>query len=360
MATQAERDAWNSILVGQRLGGYELQVCLGAGYFGLVFEAQNLATSARVAVKVLLPSSDPGAIVDFENEAVLLQKLNGCDGVITYIDGGHESIDMVAHGVTVPMPIRFHVLAVASGSVDELILDPVARSELDWAERIRIFRGAVKSAHQMHLAGVAHRDLKSSNCLMMVNGSTTRLRLGDLGRSKDLRSPPTMLIADYSRGRGDLRFAAPEFLWLQGGGGTSDFLAADYYGLGSLLVELATGQPLTSLALGDIGAVMRQAAADLQRGQSGDLTTLNLQYRRVIAEVIDIMPKSIQHDAQVLLASLCDPLPSQRLAHSPYHRDRHLEPLEWVLRRADIMIRRLEIDARQERRIARKLERAAS
>ena len=104
----------------------------------------------------------------------------------------------------------------------------------------------------------------------------------------------------------------------------------------------------------------RQAAVDLQRGQTGDLATLNLQYRRVIAEVMDLMPKSIQDDAQVLLASLCDPLPTERLARSPYHRDRHLEPLEWVLRRADIMIRRLEIDAREERRIARKLERAAS
>ncbi|WP_104087447.1 protein kinase family protein [Cryobacterium sp. N19] len=360
MATQAERDAWKSILLGQRLGDYEIQAYLGAGFFGLVFEAQNLSTNARVAVKVLLPSSGPGAIVDFENEAVLLQKLNGCDGVITYVDGGQESIDMVAHGVTVPMPIRFHVLAVASGSVDELILDPVERSKLDWTERIRIFRGAVKSVHQMHLAGVAHRDLKSSNCLLMVNGSTTKLRLGDLGRAKDLRSPPTMLMDDYIQGRGDLRFAAPEFLWLQGGDTASDFMAADYYGLGSLLVEIATGQPLTSLALGNVGAVLHQAAIDLQRGQTGDLATLNLQYRRVIAEVMDLMPRSIQRDAQVLLASLCDPLPTERLAHSPCHRDRHLEPLEWVLRRADIMIRRLEIDAREERRIARKLERAAS
>lgn len=360
MASQAEREAWVQILTGQRLGDYELQVCLGAGFFGLVFEAQNVVTGARVAVKVLIPSSDPEAILDFENEAILLQKLNGCDGVITYVDGGLESIEMVAQGVGVPMPIRFHVLAVASGSVDELILDPAARSELDWTERIRIFRGAVKGVHQMHLAGVAHRDLKSSNCLLMVVGSTTRLRLGDLGRAKDLRSPPTMLVGRYIQGRGDLRFAAPEFLWLQGGDTASDFMAADYYGLGSLLVELATGQPLTSLALGNVGAVMQQAAVDLQRGQTGDLATLNLLYRRVIAEVMDLMPKSIQHDAQVLLANLCHPLPTERLARSPYHRDRHVEPLEWVLRRADIMIRRLEIDAREERRIARKLERAAS
>jgi hypothetical protein len=169
-----------------------------------------------------------------------------------------------------------------------------------------------------------------------------------------------MPIGAYVQGRGDLRFAAPEFLWLQGGDTASDFLAADYYGLGSLLVELATGQPLTSLALGDVGAVLRQAAVDLQRGQTSDLATLNLKYRRVIADVMDLMPKAIQQDAQVLLASLCEPIPTERLARPPYQRDRHAEPLEWVLRRADIMIRRLEIDAREERRIARRLERAAS
>lgn len=360
MATQAERDGWKKILTGQKLGGYELQECLGVGFFGLVFEARNMATDARIAVKVLLPSSDTEAIADFENEAILLQKLNGCDGVITYVDGGQENIDMVANGVTVPMSVRFHVLAMASASVDELIDDPVSRSALDWTERIRIFRGAVKGIHQMHLAGVAHRDLKSSNCLLMVIGSTTRLRLGDLGRAKNLRSSPTKSIEGYVKGRGDLRFAAPEFLWLQGGNAAHDFIAADYYGLGSLLVELATGQPLTSLALGDVGAVLKQAASDHHRGQTSDLANLNLQYRRVIAEVIDLMPRSIQQDAHVLLTSLCDPVPAERLARSPYNRDRHVEPLEWILRRADIMIRRLEIDAREERRNTRKLERTAA
>jgi len=258
------------------------------------------------------------------------------------------------------MPVRFHVLTAASGSVDELILDPDDRANLDWAERIRLFRGAVKGVHQMHRAGVAHRDLKSSNCLLMVAGSTTKVRLADLGRSKDLRISPTVPVSNYVKGRGDLRFAAPEFLWLQGGSTAEDFIAADYYGLGSFLVELTTGQPLTSLALGNFGVILSQAAANLGRGQTNDLATLNLQYRRVIAEAVDLMPKAIQNDAQVVLTGLCDPVPSERLARTRYNRDRHLEPLEWILRRADIMIRRLEIDARNERRITRKLERAAS
>jgi eukaryotic-like serine/threonine-protein kinase len=359
VATEAERNAWKTILSGQRLGDYELLACIGEGFFALVFQSRNVTTGAQLAIKVLLPASSPGAIVDFENEGNLLQKLAACDGVVSYLGGGEESINVVANGVSVPLPVRFHVLAAASASLEELILNPVARSSLDWKERIGLFRGAVKSIHQMHLAGVAHRDIKSSNCLLMIVGSTTKLRLADLGRGKDMRIPASMPIEGYIAGRGDLRFAAPEFLWLQGGDEPADFMAADYYGLGSLLVELTTGQPLTSLTHGNVGDVLREAAKDHGRGQRGELATLDLQYRRVIDEVVDQMPRAIQVDAKILLVNLCAPVPAERLARSPYHRDRHLEPLEWVLRRADIMIRRLAIDAREELRNARKLERAA-
>lgn len=360
MATEAEREAWKTILTGQTLGAYRLISCIGSGHFALVFEAEHTGTNSPVAVKVLLPGSDTHAIVDFENERVLLDKLRPCESVVAYLDGGEQSIDMVSNGITVPLGVRFHVLAPASASLDEIVLDPAALANLDWRERIRFFRAAAKAVHQMHRAGVAHRDLKSSNCLLMVVGTTSKLRLADLGRAKDMKVPATMPVEAYLAGRGDLRFAPPEFLWLLGGDTAADFMAADYYGLGSLLVELTTGHPLTGLTHGDVAAVLRQAALEYQRGHRGDLSTLRLQYRKVIAEIVDQMPKSIRSDATVLLTSLCDPQPAERLSRPPFHRDRLLEPLEWVIRRSDIMIRRLEIDAREERRSSRKMERATS
>lgn len=361
MATAAELDAWKELLKGQTLKGYELLECIGTGNFGLVFESIKQTTGSRFAVKVLIPGSNAGAVLDFENEALLLRKLNPCDGVITFVDGGEESISVTANGVTVPLPVRFHVLTIASGSVNELTEDPATRSSLDWIERLQMWRGAVKSAHQMHIAGVAHRDLKSDNCLMMVTGDVTRIRLGDLGRGKDLSLPATGPADQYIAGRGDIRFAPPEFLWVQGGDRAADFLAADYYGLGSLLVELATGHPVSALVFGDVRTVLQQAAQEHARGRHGDLSTLTLRYHRVIEEVVDLMPKSVRDDARVLLRSMCSPLPRNRLARALYRRDRLQKyPLDWVLKRIDIMIRRLAIDAREQRRSTERLERAAS
>ena len=109
------------------------------------------------------------------------------------------------------------VLVLASGDVCELTADPDLLNKLDWSERLWLLRGAVKGVHQMHLRNVAHRDLKSANCLLVVQGSRSEVRVADLGRAKDFTHAPTLAPFDYLRGRGDFRFAAPEYLWMQGG-----------------------------------------------------------------------------------------------------------------------------------------------
>jgi serine/threonine protein kinase len=353
-------DPWANLLLAKGLGDYELKECIGQGHFGFVFAATNRTTSSRVAVKVLGPGAQSTDALDFDNEGKLLQRLNGCDGVISYVDGGTETITFNSGGIDLPLPIRYHVLTLASASAEELTLNPDIRNGWDWAERLGVWRGAVKGVHQMHLNGVAHRDLKSSNVLLMIHGKTVRARLGDLGRSRNLNLAPTLTAEEYLIGRGDLSHAPPEFLWFQGGATAADFLAADYYGLGSLLVELVTGHPISSLAMGNFRTVVNQAHQDHQLGLHGDLSALRARYRTVIAEAAEAMPVSIRSDARIVLANLCDPLPSERLRTAPFSHDRLLQnPLEWVLRRADIMIHRIQRDAIEERRNARRLERSA-
>lgn len=340
---------WIAILTSQSLGKYQLEHNLGEGNFGVVFEAVHLVTGARFAVKVLTPTSDVGAVADFQNEGVLLKQLNPCAGVINFIDGGVHPFEVYGPGGTpVPIDLRYHVMTQASGSLDELILDPVLRSRTGWGERLKLWRSMVKAIMQMHQHGVAHRDLKCGNCLMNVAKNETRIRFGDLGRAKDLTLPAAHAPEDYLMGRGDLRFAPPESLLWQGGASKEDFLAADYYGLGSLLVELITGQSMTGMAIGDFRAAFHQGQQDFLMGRRRDLSTLNLRYRDVIAEIVDQLPQAIQADASTVLSSLCHPEPAERLARSPYSRDRvSRDKLAWILRRADIMIRRIEIETRQ-------------
>jgi hypothetical protein len=188
-----------------------------------------------------------------------------------------------------------------------------------------------------------------------MRGSPLKVRVSDFGRAKDMSQGRTKSLDDYLAGRGDvLRFAPPEYLHLQGSDSSEDFIAADYYGLASLLTELATGQPLSGLALGDVMTVLTDSVRDYRAGLRRDLSALNLRYRSVIADVVMEMPSLIREDATMLLTNLGHPVPLARLEPPPYSRDRQAsDGLSWVLRRTDIMIHRLEIDQRQRRRAAR-------
>jgi serine/threonine protein kinase len=349
------------LLSGRTFGDYLLGDVLGVGNFGVVFEAVKPATGARVAVKVLPPTTGPDDVIDFESEGELLRKLNKSSGVISYIDGGVTSIMMTAGaGVEVPVPVRYHVLSLASGSLEEFTADLTVLERLDWAERIRLWRGAVRGVHQMHLRGVAHRDLKSSNCLMVVRGSVTEIRLGDLGRARDWTSLPRHSALEYLKGRGDLRYAPPEFLWLQGGSTADDFKRADYYGLGSLLSELTSGHPMTLLAIGDIRTMLEEGKADYLAGHYRELSSLRPLYDRAISELVENMPRVIRPDARELFTALCDPEPSVRIPDYYRGRFRNTEKLEWVMRRADIMEHRLALNAREELRILRRAQRRSA
>ncbi|MCC4248444.1 MULTISPECIES: protein kinase domain-containing protein [Microbacterium] len=352
MTVNISSDPWVALLLGQPFGSYRLVGCIGIGGFGYVFEAEHLDSGGRVAIKILKHGVAGDDVVDFENEGRLLRALAKCSGVINYIDGGTEQVQLRSLiGVTVPVDVRYHVLPIASGSLDELVSDALARRDLGWADRIGMWRDTVVALKQMHDLGIVHRDLKSSNCLLMVRGSSAGVRLADLGRAKNLAQSPSRSIADYVNGRGDLRFAPPEYLLFQGGYEAADFIAADYYGVGSILVELITGFPMTASAMGDVRAVMGQAQADISMGRKRPLASLSMQYRSAVDDVIENVPRIIRDDLRVVLEYLCNPEPFRRVTSGPFSKDRAARhPLDWVIRRADIMIRRIEIQSREERR----------
>jgi len=339
---------WDTALLGQVVAGCRLDAYVGGGNFGAVFEATNVSTGSRFAVKVLAPTNDAEAASEFDSEGVLLRKLNKCSSVINWVESGSATILVELNGSAIPLQLKFHVLALASAALEELISDAVRRASLPWPERISHWRGAIKGVHQMHLNTVAHRDLKASNCLLMLHGGDTEVRVADLGRSKDFNLAPNLPSSAYLTGRGDLRFAPPEYLWWQGGNTVADFRSADLYGLGSLFVELATGHPITALAIGSWQDARRDGERDYVAGRHRDLSVLRPQYRRAIEELSEEFPPAIRHGAAGLLGQLCDPVPAmrqpKRIPGMHYVPD---NGLAWLLRRADILSRRLSVDTRR-------------
>ncbi len=343
---------WVNALNERSVAGYKIGECVGAGTFGMVFAVVREDTGAAFAMKVHPANTDSFSAAEFENEGLLLGKLIKCSNVINIVDSGEEAIPMLTGPspmqVEIPVPIKYIVMTIASGNLEEITGDPARLATLAWEERISLWRSAIKGVHQMHLKSVAHRDLKSSNCLVVVQGNRSEIRLADLGRSKAFTLAHSMPPQAYLAGRGDRRFAPPEYLWHQGGYRSEDFRRADLYGLGSLFAELVVGHPMTALAVGSWQDAVAEGQRDFATGYRRDLSVLRPQFRRTIAEIGDQLPRAIRHDGIALLALLCDPLPQARVPTRDRSRKCHPEiGLHWLLRRVDILSKRLHIDTRR-------------
>ena len=246
---------------------------------------------------------------------------------------------VAAANVLVEVPISYIVLELADACLADLLAD---RHLLAWEERLLLLRHVVKGVHQMHLQGIVHRDLKSENALVFAiprEGFTTKI--ADLGRSRDLNQPVRFVAQDYLIGRGDWRFAPPEFLWWLGADDPTSFRQADLYLLGSVLFELGTGQGVTSMAFGDVLAVLNATAvldpAVRAREYRARLSEIRARYAppfRLFADEIHLV---LRYEAVGLLRQLCDPDPARRETRFRADRANGTWGLEWILRRIDIL-----------------------
>jgi len=67
-----------AVIIGSRLGLYQLTAQIGAGGMGEVYEARDTSLDRRVAIKVLPGAfaDDPDRLARFEREARTLAALN--------------------------------------------------------------------------------------------------------------------------------------------------------------------------------------------------------------------------------------------------------------------------------------------
>jgi len=315
--------------------------------------AKHVLTGLPAAVKILNPKRyQPTNLIDFDNEGLILERLNDCDGAVKLISRGEYVISSSKSGFPFDLSLPFQALVLADGSLSDLCDSPGARAKVLLLTKLQLWRSAILSLMRLHATGVAHRDIKADNCLVFTdNTGKPVVRYTDFGRGKDLSLMRSRPEEQYKFGRGDPTHAPPEAVFLQAGATSPDYVAADYYGVGSIFVELLTGLSMTEVSVGDIRGARAQAAYDLEHGQVRDLAVLSSKHDIIVESITNLLPKSIREDAQVLLATLCHPVSSERLRRGPFSRDQHdREPLTWVLRRIDIMIRRLKIDERDAKR----------
>jgi eukaryotic-like serine/threonine-protein kinase len=206
-------------LPGETFGHYRIGRLLGQGGMGAVFEAEDLDSGRRVALKVLGHRMDsPEARSRFFREGRLAASVNHPNSV--YVYGTEEiagipviAMELVAGGTLQDRVTREGPLPVAD--VVESILQVIAG--LEAAQRV----------------GVLHRDVKPSNCFVEVDGC---VKVGDFGLSVStlVRTEPALTSAGVFLGTP--AFASPEQLR-----GDELTVRADIYSVGVTLYYLLSG-----------------------------------------------------------------------------------------------------------------------
>jgi uncharacterized RDD family membrane protein YckC len=205
---------------GQTFGHYHLIRQLGQGGMGAVYEADDLASGRRVALKLLAHSLDSTEARNrFFREGRLAASINHPNSVYVYgtdeIDGTPViSMEHVA-GQTLQDRLRQQGPLAVTEAVDAVL---------------QIIDGLEAAA----AAGVLHRDVKPSNCFIDVDGT---VKIGDFGLSISTAVRGDSHLTIPGSFLGTPAFSSPEQLR-----GDELDVRSDIYAVGVTLFFLLTGR----------------------------------------------------------------------------------------------------------------------
>lgn len=212
-----------SVVVGQKIGKYEIRSKLGSGGMGEVYLAFDPLIERDVALKVLSAdlSNSSTALKRFLGEARAIGRLNHPNVVAIY------DIDLWNGYYFLVMEL------LSGGSVADRV-DQLAA--LPWQEACRIVAEASRGLSAAHLAGMIHRDIKPENLMLSKEQA---VKVVDFGLSKLLDSSldPRNAVTKAGQILGTPQYMSPE----QFEAGEVD-ARTDIYSLGATLFRLLTGR----------------------------------------------------------------------------------------------------------------------
>jgi hypothetical protein len=152
------------------IGNYRLLRALGGGGMGKVYEAEEIGSGRRVALKVISSGfgSSGDAVERFRQEGRLASALVHPRCVFVYAadeEAGRPYIVMEL------MPGK---------TLEDLVRE---KGPLSVADAIEAIMDVIEGLQEAHQLGIIHRDVKPSNCFLEADG---RVKVGDFGLAKSL------------------------------------------------------------------------------------------------------------------------------------------------------------------------------
>ena len=227
------------MLIGSRLGPYEIRAKLGEGGMGEVYLATDTKLKRQVAIKILPPSlaTDHARLARFQREAEVLASLNHQN--IAGIYGLEEA------GGTTALVMEF----VEGQDLSQRIAQGAMASD----EVLAIAKQIADALEAAHEQGIIHRDLKPANIKVRSDGTVKVLDFG-LAKAMDsgvgvrpadpasLSMSPTLIspaMTEAGMILGTAAYMAPE----QARGKVVD-KRADIWAFGVIVFEMLTGKTL--------------------------------------------------------------------------------------------------------------------
>jgi uncharacterized RDD family membrane protein YckC len=205
---------------GQDFGAYHIVRALGRGGMGSVFEAEEIDSGRRLALKVLSHSLDsPGARQRFLREGRLAASVNHPQSV--YVFGTEE----IQGAPVITMEL------VQGGTLQDRVR---GQGPLPIQEAVDAILQIVDGLEAAQAVGVLHRDIKPANCFVDGEG---RVKIGDFGLSISTVGRGDLHLTSSGAFLGTPTFASPEQLR-----GDELDQRSDLYAVGVTLFYLLTGK----------------------------------------------------------------------------------------------------------------------
>jgi eukaryotic-like serine/threonine-protein kinase len=276
---------------GQQFGGYRIVRPIGKGGMGQVYEAEELDSGRRVALKLLSRGlGDDEERERFLREGQLAASLSHPNCVYVFGTSEIQGFPVIAMEL------------VPEGTLKDLV---VPEAPMTAAQAVDAILQVIPGLEAAAAIGVLHRDVKPSNCFVHRGG---RVLVGDFGlsvaASRDDRNTGTIL--------GTPGFASPEQLR-----GDSLDVRSDIYSVGATLFYLLAGRaPFDDR---DTTTLLKRVASD----PPPLLTSLRSDLPRGVAAIVaKCLAKSPaeRYASYASLRSALEPFGSARVTTGPIVR----------------------------------------